>query len=782
MPSHFRDIERSEDRRPGLLTVALAILIAIVLARTLMLESIRDLLPFPSDLGPPPHSPGAAAGLVLDLLAMLPALAVLFHRARHADFRLRHHASLMLAVPLAIWMAASVFWSADKFAAMVSVVHFITALAVVWSAVQLVRTWQQFRVIAALAVGLLLALVAKSAVDQFVEWPQTRRDWIQKKDAILAQHHWIEGSYEAGLFENRVLSGQLMGFTASPNTFAAELVLLMTIAAATVIQFLKDRRPPWWLVVPSLPILVGLADSIYWRGSWRPTLDFYRTGCRTALGTIGLTVVLLSAVVSFPARIGRHRRALYGAAVVLFAAGVAFVVQHGLRYGTLFHPSLTFRWDYWVGAARVFMAHPLRGVGWENFSLYYLAARVPRAAESIRDPHNFLIRFFVELGIPGGILALAFFARFAWELCVCGESDALAVHDSTSPIRRKSPRGGDPIGLPFVAAVVLLTIMIAAATAIDFTQDGAYVLSELVQYLMYGGCLLIGAIACSVTRWTDPRIDHRPAPWLAAGLSVGLGAFLVHNLIEFALFETGPLFLTALLAGAVLATKRDANHYVAGQARINIRVPLSPGRAAVAVSIAGALAWASLAVAVVIPVARAESYASEGADDIRLGNSQRLLQAVDDYQQASEILRFNDDYAAQAARAMGFCGTFKPEAVGAWYDRAIAANPMRASYYMDRAMVRSQNRDTATLDDMQRAIDLDPTSVSDHLVYAQYLMLFNRPAKALEQFRAALQMDSLLDKAEPKRLSLKQIEDVEKQMQFAEAAANRPASRPATQP
>jgi len=783
MPSRLRELDVSKDRRPGLLTIALAILIALVLARALMLESIRDLSPFPSDLGPGPHAPGAASGLVLDLLAMLPALAVLFYRARHADFRLRRHASLLLAGPLAIWMAASVFWSADKFAALVSAAHFIAALVVLWSVVQLVRSWQQFRVVAALAVGLLLALIAKSAFDQFLELPQLRQEWSQKKDTILAQHHWTEGSYEAGLYEHRILSGQLMGFTASPNTFAAELVLLLTIAAAMVIQFLKDRRPRWWLIVPALPILVGVADSIYWRGSPRPTLDFYRTGCRAALGTIGLTIVLLSAVALGQSCINRHRRALYVAAVVLFAATVAFVVEHGRRYGTLVHPSLTFRWDYWTGAARVFMAHPLRGVGWENFSLYYLAARVPRAAESIRDPHNFLIRFFVELGIPGGVLAVAFFARFAWELSVTDSGGAdSAAGDSRPPSGQKTPDSSEPIGLLFIAAVVLMAIVINIAAAIDFTQDGVYLLNELVQCLMYGGCLLIAAIACSITRWADPRIDGRPAPWLAAGIAVALGIFLIHSLIEFSLFETGPLFLVALLGGAALAIKGDANPYFARNEKMTVRVPPGSVCFAWAALVGGGVAWAAMAVAVVIPVVRAESYAGEAADDIRFGDHRRLLQAVDDYAQAWEILHFNDDYAAGAARAMQFCGTFKPDAVLVWYDRAIAANPQRASYYMDRAQVRAQNRDTAALDDLQTAVDLDPNSVGDRLAYAQYLVLYNRPDRALDQFRTALRMDSLLDKAEPKRLSLEQIEEVEKQMQFAEAAAARAASRPVTQP
>ena len=55
----------------------------------------------------------------------------------------------------------------------------------------------------------------------------------------------------------------------------------------------------------------------------------------------------------------------------------------------------------------MFWRHPIIGVGWDNFYLHYLRDRLPVASEEIRDPHNFIIRFFVELGAIGGILMLA---------------------------------------------------------------------------------------------------------------------------------------------------------------------------------------------------------------------------------------------------------------------------------------------------------------------------------------------------------------------------------------
>src|SRR6516164_6488510 len=48
--------------------------------------------------------------------------------------------------------------------------------------------------------------------------------------------------------------------------------------------------------------------------------------------------------------------------------------------------SLTIRWQYWVGATRLFMHHPWFGVGWANFGDSYLAFRLPLAVEYPKDP------------------------------------------------------------------------------------------------------------------------------------------------------------------------------------------------------------------------------------------------------------------------------------------------------------------------------------------------------------------------------------------------------------
>jgi len=47
----------------------------------------------------------------------------------------------------------------------------------------------------------------------------------------------------------------------------------------------------------------------------------------------------------------------------------------------------------------VWKERPLIGVGLDGFAQHYLAHRLPIAAEEPKDPHNFVVRAFCELGL-----------------------------------------------------------------------------------------------------------------------------------------------------------------------------------------------------------------------------------------------------------------------------------------------------------------------------------------------------------------------------------------------
>ena len=106
--------EQSRGRWLG--RAAFAIVVAIVLARCLMLSTLRD-----SDTGGPdaPFGPGASVSLTLDWLSLVPVMLLLLRRLLDDRFTLRFALVHALAVALGAWTLASTIWASDKFAALV---------------------------------------------------------------------------------------------------------------------------------------------------------------------------------------------------------------------------------------------------------------------------------------------------------------------------------------------------------------------------------------------------------------------------------------------------------------------------------------------------------------------------------------------------------------------------------------------------------------------------------------------------------------------------------------
>ncbi len=354
--------------------------------------------------------------------------------------------------------------------------------------------------------------------------PDLRSFWTEHKADILRQRGWTADSFEARQFEKNVLSGAMLGFSASPNTYAAATVLLLVVTMGMVM----DRRNAGWSAA-------GMALLALAAGAW----VLWWTASKAAAVSPLVAVGLLAAAWRWRGWLGNHHQRAFFIAAGVLVAGMLAVVGHAMTWGNLISSSLTFRWHYWVGAARMLTRHPLRGVGWDNFGLYYLQVRLPQASEEVRDPHNFIVRFWAELGAVGGVLLLAWMLRMWWEMTRPNKIDSHAAHDV--------PRHGPARLLAMVAG---LGIALNVAASVDFNTNAAYVTLELLKRSFYLGLLILGALLAS------GRLTDKPGPWLLRAVIVALGVFFIHSLIDFAWFETGPMCLVALLAGSVLGMRR----------------------------------------------------------------------------------------------------------------------------------------------------------------------------------------------------------------------------------
>src|SRR5689334_979356 len=130
---------------PLLTHVAFVLAIALVTARSTILETIRDPVDPRPGMQIAPRGPGVTTSLVLDLLCCIPALLVLLRRVLDRTYVLRWSWSHVLFGALAVWAVLSPLWSANKFDAAITAPHLLAAAALLWACTQLVRSWLRLR-------------------------------------------------------------------------------------------------------------------------------------------------------------------------------------------------------------------------------------------------------------------------------------------------------------------------------------------------------------------------------------------------------------------------------------------------------------------------------------------------------------------------------------------------------------------------------------------------------------------------------------------------------------
>jgi len=559
----------------------------------------------------------------------------------------------------------------------------------------------------------------------------------------------VPDSFAARQFEIKIVSGEMMGFNTSSNSFAALIVLVMIVGVGAIIQRQADRDSPEWIVSMVLPMPLACWLLVY-------------TQSKAGMITPVLGVGTLWAIARWRGVLAtRPAKCFYlGLAGVLCA--MAAVVGFGMVHHGLPTSSLNFRWRYWTATWRMFLRHPIRGIGWANFGPHYLRDRLPAASEEIRDPHDFLIRFFVELGLIGGTLAVAWMIRLWWEL-------TRPITPPPPVVRVAQPPSRGAAGVLF--GVAALSMAIAVAASLDFAQDPGFITIELLKRSLFLCALGVGAILVALRSLQDPRLDDRPAPWILYGLLVSLGLFLIHNLIEFSLFEAGPMCLFGLLCGAALGARQPT-----------IVTPRSEPRAGAAFVLAiGALAWLAAGIFVWFPVAQAETLAQSGDEALRSASLQdrsKFEEAATDYQEAFARWKWNADYTFRAGRALqieldSMLAANQESQIPvslrvqilSFYTTAISRDPSNIAPYLQRAALALQVRNPdQVIADFNRVVYMNPNDVGIRLDYARALGTLRMPERELEQLRLALFYNSQLDASEPKRLPQSQVDAIQRQI------------------
>lgn len=747
---------------------ALALALVLAAVRATMLEGVREAPLQPLD----PVPPGAATTLILDLLSCIPAALVLLRRLIDTTFRL--HGSWVFGIwsLFASLALLSSIWTSDRWLTLVSSPQLISLGLLGWAVFQSVRRWDQLRVVAGWCVGLLLIFVAQGVVWRHMDWPTTVENFDRMRADFFLQRGWEAGSYAAERFEAKLRAGEIMGFSASPNTFGAAVVMLALIAVGIAIERFRKRDESGLAGLALVPVafVIYLLIYVQSKAAW------------LALG--GGLVLLVFATLLSRFLADRHRL-FFTVGLILVLLGITTVLGIGLSRDGLPEDSLNFRWRYWTGAWHVWSTAPVTGVGWAGFADHYLEHRLPVAAEEIRDPHNILIRSASELGVIGVSLLAAWMLLLAWRLTkptapadVTGEPES---SDPSNPI--PSPVDGSlgskasPITSLLWIGVLYMPASIVAS--IDLSAPVAYVISESVERVLFGLLMILGMAATVLRSTKQIRIDGRPCQTILAALIVSSGIFLIQSQIDMALFETGPLAVLMVVIAAALGVRaagespRGELLSVPGGTRVASGRRLGPGL--IAMSIVGLIGWFAFAILLVIPT-WIEQRKTHEAD--LLAASERWSEAARVYEDAYRVSAFpNHEIALRAAASWSEIAGRYPNAL-VWAERATEDQPRSINAWLARArltMLSARSIPQEAIDHFARAVELNPQDIQLRIEFAQVLETAGRFELAAGQISAALETNEAYDPTEAERLSEEQLSNLQRRLvslrQKADAAS-----------
>ncbi|HPD47514.1 MAG TPA: O-antigen ligase family protein [Anaerohalosphaeraceae bacterium] len=440
----------------------------------------------------------------------------------------------------------------------------------------------------------LAAVTTWQCVDQFLA---SNEDMIADYEQNPQRHLEVigaePGSFEQMLYEHRLYGKDIRGFLTTSNSTASLLLLAAFTATGFAVDCVRGRRDR---SSHAMIACVVLAAVIAWAG-------LVVVHSRGALGAAAVGLVMFAAAAIFGRRLWRFRKALLVLFVLGSLAAAVAVIGYGARNDSLpGGASMLVRWQYWKGAAAMRADYPAVGVGGGNFAGHYPHYKEAAAPETVSDPHNFVLSLLSQYG-PAGLIGFA--AAFVAVLYRSAFSErrrgGVREEDQEEPSRRFAiavlcATGAAMLVLrPVLNAAELgdrVGVMVYVAAALYVLPAAAFGVVFVLLWLSSRGAPLQIRDAKLADSGEDASAGN-DGGGLATGIFCGAAAVVIHNLIDFAIFEPGVLTLFWVLIACLFAADsqrkgRVAAVFAPGDA---VRVAVVGGAAVVVIAfLAGVLA------------------------------------------------------------------------------------------------------------------------------------------------------------------------------------------------
>jgi O-antigen ligase/Tfp pilus assembly protein PilF len=634
-----------------------------------------------------------------------------------------------LEIGLILFVAAGVLstWTAaDKRLALSQISILVGPILAAILMVQVLRTTGRasivLMVIAALGIVSTYQCVEQFAVSNRITIEQYEKD----PNSLLEPMGIDPGTFDNFLFEHRLYSRGIRGFFTTSNS-AASFGLLACLAAFALLAERWTSRKDAVAGGRSL-LFSSVAAAILVAG-------LFLTQSKGGIVAFFVAAGLLAGLLAWRRLpVARRKTTLIVAGSLCALAAVAIVyaaVSYGMKHGRL--PggnSMLVRWQYWAASARMIADHPLTGVGPGNFAACYTQYKPAAALETVADPHCLPLSLLAQYGPLGliGFLALL--------LIPLGRSLLPLARQSSLPLACWSASKRS-ILLALVALsgclLIVRPILIPPVTA-DSIEIIVY--SIVSQYAAPVAAFLIGFVLL-VVPLNAARSAAKPqaGPIIVATLGCAVIGVLLHNLVDFALFEPGVwMAFWIVMACLICLGHRDEQNRVCPYFR------------RIAVAVISAVLLIGYAVFIWLPVFRTTADIQQARDQASVGQldlAHRLLDAADeaDPLSAAAVNLNGNLYLQQYEEGVPKRPALLRSAAEC-FEKAIRANAADYKSYEKMGLVLSQlGQDQQSYDYYAKAANLYPGNERLWLRLGQIADRMGKRDIAIAHYRKAVEVE-----------------------------------------
>ena len=476
---------------------------------------------------------------VLIFAFLLWVLAELF--GRRFSYRLNSF-QIGLAILLLGAILASLYAS-NKRAAINASLIFITPLLMAAMLSKLLDSHVKVKILLIVIVSLGLVASYYSADQFFVSNDIMLQEYKDDPNSILEPLGIEPGTINQMMLEHRIYSKDVRASFTTSNSAGSFGILTSFAAIALLAELLKKRKSS------SLPfknlLLAGCVLAVVLFG-------LFITRSKGALASF----VFAMAVFVLLLRSNRPKltkNIILTCLIIGLISLIPFIGWYGLKFGRL--PggnSMLVRWQYWLASAQMAADHPLTGVGPGNFATLYHQYKPASSLETVSDPHCFILSILTQYG-PLGLLGFLIIVLVP-----------LFRASPAEPFTLDKPYGQQFIKLavgcviiPVIAMSLLRPFVTPPSIAATF-EEKLYVLST--SYFAPAATFAVGFVllikALQTTQTKSYAIQNTSIT--STALFCGLLGVLIHNLIDFAIFEPGVLTTFCAVLGCLIALNARA--------------------------------------------------------------------------------------------------------------------------------------------------------------------------------------------------------------------------------